>query len=465
MTRVCAFVLMLVLCTALFCGCETWNNFKKRFIDPPEPAKSVVKIGVFEPLTGRQSYDAEEEIRGIELAHEYCPALLGMNVELIYADNRSSTDVAPEAAKTLVDNGCAAILGSVSDTLSLAASDVIRDAMVPAIAITNTVPILTQTNPYYFRASYVNTFDAEGAALYIFDELQQPHCAVLTVGDNDYAIGKAEAFERFFLEICGSETCEYQAPVTPYEELKPGQEAEMQTFTGPSVVKIALSAEVTEEELFAAEAMLKAEHINTIYCPCTAQQALPLIERAHRKELDLRWIGTDAWAQIDTAAREVYPDLNFLNGVLYTIDFDAANGTNTEIAKTFSGLYRQKYGQESTPTNAAALGFDAYMMVMEALRKCPDAFNTPEFEEENGITTDQVTDWGRFLFTMDGKFKTYLLTEKLYAITNMEGVTGNITINSEGDPIKDIVIKQFNGTEFIPVYTATPNRGELKGEE
>lgn len=464
MTRVCAFLLILVLCSTLLCGCETWNNFKKRFIDPPAPEKSVVKVGVFEPLTGRQSYDAEEEIRGIELAHSYCASVLGMDVDLVYADNRSSTDVAPEAVKELVSAGCAAILGSVSDTLSLAASDVIRDAMVPAVAITNTVPILTQTNPYYFRASYVNTFDTEGAALYIFDELKEPHCAVLTIGDNDYAKGKADAFVEFFLEICGSETCEYQIPAEVQPEDAEEDTPEMITLTGPSVVRISLPQDASDAQLLAAEDTLKNEHITAVYCPGEPQLVLPLMDQSARSYPELRWIGTDSWANIVTIAGESYVGLGFLNGIAYTQDFDAAHGS-TDMAKTFSTLYRQKYGDDSQPTEAAALGFDAYMMIIQGLKNCTKAFDTPEFREKTGKSPEEITDWGQYLFTVDEKFKTYLLTESLYNITDMEGATGNITINSEGDPIKDIIIKQFDGTDFIAVYTATPNRGEPKGEE
>ena len=62
-----------LLCLSMLCGCESWNNFRKAFIDPPEPEVFTVKIGILEPQTGRKSYDAEDEVAGMELAHELFP--------------------------------------------------------------------------------------------------------------------------------------------------------------------------------------------------------------------------------------------------------------------------------------------------------------------------------------------------------------------------------------------------------
>ena len=41
----------------------------------------VIKIGVFEPLTGANAAGGELEVRGIELANELYPEVLGKKIE------------------------------------------------------------------------------------------------------------------------------------------------------------------------------------------------------------------------------------------------------------------------------------------------------------------------------------------------------------------------------------------------
>lgn len=88
--------LLMVICVAT--GCTTYNNFKNAFFSDNN-ADSVakertIKIGVYEPLTGKYKEQGNQEKRGIELANEMYPEVLGKKVELIYADNQSDMHVA-----------------------------------------------------------------------------------------------------------------------------------------------------------------------------------------------------------------------------------------------------------------------------------------------------------------------------------------------------------------------------------
>ena len=68
------------------------------------------------------------------------------------------------------------------------------------------------------------------------------------------------------------------------------------------------------------------------------------------------------------------------------------------------------------------------------------------------------------LFDENKVFNRTLLTNALYKIKNLAGATGTITMNENGDPTKDIIIKAFNGEEFITVYTAFSGDTEESGE-
>ena len=50
-----------------------------------------------------------------------------------------------------------------------------------------------------------------------------------------------------------------------------------------------------------------------------------------------------------------------------------------------------------------------------------------------------------------------ILTSKLKSIRNLEGATGYISINSQGDPTKDVVIEVITSNGSAVVYTVAPN--------
>ena len=100
----------------------------------------VVKIGVFEPASGDSASGGKKEMLGMQFANSETPTVeLGgetYQVELVYADNGSSTDKAPSAASQLVSEGVSVVLGSYGSGVSIAAGPIFRDAGIPAMGVT-----------------------------------------------------------------------------------------------------------------------------------------------------------------------------------------------------------------------------------------------------------------------------------------------------------------------------------------
>ncbi len=499
-------ILCVVLCMAL-CGCESWNNFRKAFIDPPQPDVMTIKVGILEPQTGRQSYDAEDEVAGMELAHELFPIAGTYKVELLYEDNRSNTDICKEATQKLIDRGSAVILGSVSDTLSLAASDVINSNQTPAIAATCTVPILTQTNPYYLRVNVVNSFDAEGAAEYAYKVLGEKAAVVLLPQGDDYAKTKAEVFESEFIKYVGHDSFEYS--FTEIDES--GKEIEKSGVT-PTVYYITIDGtEGTDEMHYVFEEMNKVG-CYAFYSPCKSDLALPWILEASNYEFPKKepeqpkvpdnlttmgyydqdgnwveevgywdewgswvkyeepqpqpepeeveekhfsWIGTDLWEGIESDALSLYGAAYMLYDVCYTKSYDSTI-SQSEMSKTFLDAYHKKYGNDAVPSNNFALGFDAYLLAYTAMCNVIAEYNADlpdDPEEYDSTNANQKTG----LFDANKVFNKTLLTEALYKIKGLQGATGTITMNQNGDPSKDIIIEAFDGSGFTAVYTSVPD--------
>ena len=94
----------------------------------------VIKIGVFEPLTGENGGGGSQEVDGIKYANEVYPEVLGKKVELVVVDNKSDKGEATTAATRLVEQeGVVAVIGSYGSGVSIAAGDIFKNAGVPAM--------------------------------------------------------------------------------------------------------------------------------------------------------------------------------------------------------------------------------------------------------------------------------------------------------------------------------------------
>ena len=115
----------------------------------------TVVIGVFEPLTGDNGAGGKQEMLGMQYANKETPTVdIGgttYNVELVYADNGSTTDKAPTAAAELVSKDVSLVLGSYGSSVAMAGGPVFDEAGLAAIGVTCTNPNITAGNDYYFR--------------------------------------------------------------------------------------------------------------------------------------------------------------------------------------------------------------------------------------------------------------------------------------------------------------------------
>ena len=90
--------------------------------------QNVVKVGVFLPLTGDNAAGGELELRGIKLANQLHPEVLGKKVELVVADNKSDKAEAASVAARLIEKDKVSVLvGSYGSSLSMAAGNIVKE--------------------------------------------------------------------------------------------------------------------------------------------------------------------------------------------------------------------------------------------------------------------------------------------------------------------------------------------------
>jgi len=360
----------------------------------PANAQDVVKIGLFQALSGNNGAGGRQQNGGIEYARELTPTVeIGgktYTVEFVVADNQSSTAVAPSAAQTLVAAGVSIVLGSFGSAVSIAASDTFGDAGLAAIGITNTNPQVTLGNDHYFRLAFLDPFQGTVLAGLAKERFSAKSAYVLALQGDDYSVGLA----NYFMEAFGRDNCVY--------EVFPSGTSDFSTYI----------------------ANAKARGVDVFFSPTSSASAVLLVDQAHTQALGIPMLAGDTWDNniIVEAAKgknvQVYVTTFYQEGG--APEFDAGfrawlNANPVALANN---------GGNDLIAASSAMGFDAYNVVLEALRKAGS------------------TDPGKVL-------------EALRTVTH-EGVTGFIEFDEIGDAKRDAAyIKSLNTAtgawEFVAV--------------
>ncbi|MDR2295509.1 MAG: ABC transporter substrate-binding protein [Clostridiales Family XIII bacterium] len=377
-------------------GCEAYDNFADAFLNEAPP-DDIVRIGVFEPLSGQDREFGELELAGIELAHSLRAEVIGKPVELVIADNRSDIDEALTAAKSLADRKVAVVLGSYRSTLSIAGGDVFAENGIPSIAVTNSNPLVTNTNDYCFRVCYVESFQGVAVAKYAIEELGIEKAAVMREIDNNFSVAVSQFFADKIVSLTGKPdsivyTADYAADTANYtEELRKIKEA-------------------------GAEA---------VFLPTSIKNGVTVVEQARKIGLDAVFLGTDLWqdASLLQAA-----DAETLAKMVFSSDLGQKTA-ETALSEEFARAYAEKYGDDAEPSAAIRLGFDAYMLALDAISRAGTSVRTE------------------------------LIRDALTHTRSFPGASGNITFDENGDPIKSVPITTVQNGAFVNIYTAEPNWG------
>ncbi|MBE6028923.1 MAG: hypothetical protein E7226_02095 [Clostridiales bacterium] len=396
--RTTIFIALLVVCMTALSGCTTWDNFKSAFIDKQEKDTTIL-IGVLEPVTGADSKAAEDEIRGIQLANKVHPNVNGKLISLMFSDDKSDIDAAETAAKTLVDKKPMVILGSYGNVYSLAASPYIKEAKIPAIAITNTNPLVTVNNRFYYRVCYVTSNQGDLLARYILESENENVAGVLLPSDNDVALAEATAFtDRMKAETENDDSIAF------YEEYTTGQK----DFS----------------ELLGKLAKSK---VDKVILPGDYTDAANIINQAAEMGLKVTFLGDSEWGNEEFV--KLLNDNVKASNLAFVQFFSADNSgiegeAVTKERQSFLKAYAEEFGNDSEPTEAMALGYDAYFVAVDAIDKAAD-----------DATSEEVND---------------ILADAQYSF---EGATGLINFNQNGDPIKTAYINTWEKGKMATIYT------------
>ena len=354
MKKVIALVLVLMMSLMLFAGCGGQGEAE---------AEKVIKIGVFEPLTGENGGGGFQEVLGIRYANTVYPTVEingeTYDIELVEVDNKSDKTEAVTAAQNLVSAGVSAVIGSYGSGVSIAAGPIFEDAMIPAVGASCTNPQVTEGNDYYFRVCFLDPFQGTVMANYAYQNGAKTAAVITQLGD-DYSSGLGAFFVEAFNELGGD-----------------GAVVDQEQF------------QTNQTDFKAILTNVKAANPDVIFAPSSITTAPLLIKQARELGITCPIMGGDTWENatiIENAGADA-------EGIVLSTFFDEAEPATDEAASFITGFkeYLVENNQDDIIPAVSALGYDAYITVLEAIKAANSTEGTAIRDALTGVSVIGVT--------------------------------------------------------------------------
>ncbi len=372
--------LSLALAALMTAGCLVGCGSAKKTPDGITVEGDTIKVGVFEPVTGENGGGGSQEVLGIRYANKQVPSVtIGdkeYKIELVEVDNQSDKTAAVTAASQLITSGVVAVLGSYGSGVSIAAGATFESAGVPAIGCSCTNPQVTLGNDFYFRVCFLDPFQGTVMANYAYATKGCQKAYVIYQNGDDYSTGLANYF--------------------------------MQAFKGEVVGQSTFNTNESDFNAYITAA--KAANPDVVFVPSSIQTASLFIKQAREAGLDCAIMAGDTWENqtiIDNAGKD-----NATNVYLSTF-FDENDSGAADFVKGYKEFLNSDSanltlnGGNDVVAAVSALGYDAYMTLVEALKKV-DPANVNSVAIRDALKTVSFT-----------------------------GVTGSISFDENGDAKKD----------------------------
>lgn len=321
----------------------------------------VIKIGVYEPLTGTNAAGGQMTVEGIKLANQLYPEVLGKNVELVIVDNKSEKQEAANAVERLIGNdNVNVIIGSYGSSLSMSGGPVAADNGVAVIGCSPTNPAVTLDNDYYFRVCFIDPFQGTVMANYAMNTLGAKTAAIVQDVQQDYSVGLSSYFEKAFKAANGED----------------------------SIVE-KVNYNTGDKDFSAQLTAVKAANPDVIFAPGNFLECGILVAKARELGITVPVLGGDTWE-----AEEFLSQVKDYKDIYFSTHFTAEEPV-TPMSTTFLDEYAKAYPDK--PANAfGALGFDTYILALDAMERAGSADSqairdalaaTEGFEGATGVIT------------------------------------------------------------------------------
>ncbi|MBA7571537.1 ABC transporter substrate-binding protein [Candidatus Atribacteria bacterium 1244-E10-H5-B2] len=355
-------------------------------------AAEEIVIGVYEPMTGPYAAGGQMTMEGVNLAFEQQPTVLGKPIKMVLVDNKSEKVEAANAVARLIEfEKAVAIVGTYGSACAIPGSEVANKAGVPMMGCSPTNPLVTLGKPYAFRACFIDPFQGAVMANFAVSNLNAKTAVVIQDIASDYAVGLSNFFREAFIKLTGN----------------------------PKSIIGLISYQTGDQDFTAQVTYAAGKNPDVVFVPAGSYgDAALILKQGKEMGITANFLGGDTWE----APEFIEVGGEAVEGSYFSTHFDATAVT-TKAAEKFCKDFEKKYNR--SPSAFAALGFDAYNLVLDAIKRAGSA---------------------------DPK----AIRDALAATKDYEGCTGMITLDLNGDATKDAIIKTVENSKFKYIATVTP---------
>ena len=350
---------------------------------------NVIYIGVYEPLTGDYMLGGLSEALGIRYANSVCHEVtldgVSYEIKLYESDNAKAVTGSTVAADALTTSKVSAVLGSYGDKLTAVGLPQFEKAGIPVVGISCTSRLATTGTTGYFRLCCTDSFQS-GAIANLAYGMDLRHAAVLTQTGDEYSKMAGKIYTKAFTKL-GGRVSEF-------------------------------SFQLGQENFRSLAEEIENSDTDFVVMFSGVSEASYFIKQSRDAGLSSPVIGPGSWdsalllMEVTDRAREVY----------FASEFNSSPTTDPVSAK-FASSFSNWLSEDSNRIAAngggdytsafSAMAYDAYMLVVQAMKKADSS---------------------------DPKDISAALSTISY-----DGVSGNISFAQNGEAVKDqVFIKTIN---------------------
>ena len=296
-------------------------------------------LGANYEMTGALAAVAKQTVNGINLAIKQTNeqgGVLGKQIKLIIADNKSEPSESANAITKLIKNdNVKLVFGSVASSNVLATVQIAHDSKIPLITATATNPSVTmeqdQVRPYVFRTCFIDPFQGEVMANFAAKSLQAKNAVMYIDSSSDYSKGLAKIFAEKFIANGG---------------IIIGEESFLQK----------------DQDFKSTLTKIKAINPDVVFIPAYYEEVGKIIRQAREIGIKSQLIGTDGWD--DPKLIEI-AGLSAVEGTFFSNHYSPQDQDPKVVE--FVKAYKAEYNQEHSAL--AVLSYDCALVVIDAIKR------------------------------------------------------------------------------------------------
>ena len=352
-----------------------WTAASRAAADP-------IVVGEYGSMTGSQATFGQSTHKGIQLAFDEQNAkggVKGRPVKLVTVDDAGKQQEAKSAVIRLIEQDHAvAVLGEVASSLSMAGGAEAQARKVPMISPSSTNAKVTQIGDMVSRVCFIDSFQGMVDAKFAAEQLKLTKGAILYNKAQAYSTGLRTDFARAFTKMGGK-------------------------------ILVQPTYQDGDNDYASQLATIKDAGVEFVYLPGYYTDVVNIAVQARQLGITVPFIGSDGWAsdQLKNAGAA-------LDGCYFS-DHYAKEDHRPEVVEFQKAYKAANKGEE--PDSMAACGYDAAMLLFDAMGRAPSLDGTDLAAAING--------------TKDFK-----------------GVTGMITIDAQRNAKKGMVMHVIKGGNY-----------------